>query len=290
MAKIPKPRTTVEIIDESFKSDRDEGHRPHLGGSLIGHFCTRHIWYKFRWYKKESFNGRMYRLFERGHNEEDMFANILRKAGVEVRHAKPEPQKRFFMFGGHFSCEIDGVGLGFFEAPKSEHVLEFKTYNHKSFLDLIGCSEKEYKELRDTQAFLVDTKTGNPRHYAQMQIGMHMSGLERALYLAVNKNDDCLAQERLDYNADFAESLINKAESVVFGRIAPPRFSDIKSNWKCKTCVFREICHNDEEPEKNCRTCKHSVATRDGKWRCNMLDREISTEHQRGDYVCHVNA
>jgi hypothetical protein len=58
--------------------------RSHLGASEIGHDCNRYLWYKFRWFFYETFSGRMYRLFERGHLEEMRFVKWLEGIGCKV--------------------------------------------------------------------------------------------------------------------------------------------------------------------------------------------------------------
>ena len=283
-------KTTVKIIDEAQEVEQEVEHREHLGGSLIGHPCMRHIYYSFRWYKKERFNGRMLRLFDRGHEEEDRFARFLKAAGVKAQYVKPEPQKRFFLLGSHFSCEIDGILTGLHEAPKTEHVAEFKTYNDESFLKLVGLTKKKYKEVRDTRALHANTKANKPRHYAQMQVGMGMAGLERAYYLAVNKNDDCLAQERVEFDSVAYETLLAKAETIIFTPVLPPRISDRPSWYECKFCLFKDICHGAEAPEKNCRTCKFSKPQPDGTWWCKSYELTIPTEQQRKEHECHASA
>ena len=59
--------------------------RSHLGASEIGHDCNRYLWYKFRWFFYETFSGRMYRLFERGHLEEMRFVKWLGGIGCKVQ-------------------------------------------------------------------------------------------------------------------------------------------------------------------------------------------------------------
>ena len=52
---------------------------------------------------------------------------------------------------------------------------------------------------------------------------MHHRGLTRALYVAVNKNDDELYAERVKYDAARALSLVAKAERIVAAHAAPAK-------------------------------------------------------------------
>ena len=54
-----------------------------------------------------------------------------------------------------------------------------------------------------------------PEHWAQMQLYMHWSGMERAYYLAVNKDTDDLYGERVHYDKEAATRLVAKAQAVV---------------------------------------------------------------------------
>lgn len=58
--------------------------RTHFGASGAGNKCPREAWYKFRWADFEEFDGRMLRLFNRGHTEEDRFNRFLRALGITV--------------------------------------------------------------------------------------------------------------------------------------------------------------------------------------------------------------
>src|SRR5574344_3153084 len=53
--------------------------RGYLGASSIGESCTRKLWYKFRFAKKEQIDdARLMRLFNRGHLEEARFIALLK--------------------------------------------------------------------------------------------------------------------------------------------------------------------------------------------------------------------
>jgi hypothetical protein len=89
-------------------------------------------------------------------------------------------QVRFEACGGHFAMSLDGVGEGFKESKKP-HTLEFKTMNEKSF--------KATKSM--------GVKQSKPIYWAQCQLGMHLAGLERCFFFAVNKNTDEIYGERI---------------------------------------------------------------------------------------------
>ena len=55
-----------ELIPYFFNEKQSDGLRSHLGASAIGNECARAIWLKFRWADKDSFEGRILRIFSRG--------------------------------------------------------------------------------------------------------------------------------------------------------------------------------------------------------------------------------
>lgn len=76
----------VKIVDKGVeaKEQRKKG-RTHLGASVLGRKCLRQIWYGWRWVHVVKHSGRLLRLFNRGHREEDRLVEWLRDAGAIVR-------------------------------------------------------------------------------------------------------------------------------------------------------------------------------------------------------------
>ena len=92
------------------------------------------------------------------------------------------------------------MAINLIEAPKTWHVVEFKTHAQKSFTDLAA------KKVRESK----------PQHYAQMQVYMLLTEISRAIYLAVNKNTDDLYVERIELDKAFAAQLLEKAGRIIF--------------------------------------------------------------------------
>ena len=100
---------------------------------------------------------------------------------------------------GIFGGSMDGACLGVPDAPKTWHCLEYKTHSLKSFNALVSKGVKEAK----------------PEHWAQMQCYMNWAGLERALYVAVCKDDDRLHLERIDADKTAAKALMERAQRII---------------------------------------------------------------------------
>jgi hypothetical protein len=147
-----------------------------------------------------------------------------------------------------------------------------KTHNAKSFAKLQAEGVEKSK----------------PEHAAQMQCYMHWSGMERAFYLAVNKDTDDLYSERLHYDRAKAESLIEKARRIITAQEPPARMSERPDWYQCAWCSHKPICHESAIPEVSCRTCAHSTPELDGdgRWSCARFQCDISTETQRQGDQC----
>lgn len=249
--------------------------RPHLGGSAIGKECERSIYLSYRWAKRPSFEGRMLRLFQRGHDEEPRLVSALQKIGIQVEEVDPETGDQWHveMFPG-FSGSADGIGV----LDGETMLLEFKTHSHKSFLSLVGCNEKTYKEKDFWQG---SVKKSKPEHYAQMQTYMGALGLDKALYMAVNKNDDALYLETIDFEQDVYGGLLAKAKRIIHGYSVPPKSFEPGKMSPCNFCDFKEQCHGEEKADENCRTCKFVKVTSNNEWQCHKHNTELTTEEQR---------
>jgi len=257
MAKLPtKPTDTVALIYRSYELDAEDCFRQHLGASLIGDPCRRKLWYSFRGCTKPAHPGRVKRLFLRGQNEEDTFTNDLRAIGCQVYTVDKETGEQFRVSAcnGHFGGSLDAAILGLPEAPRTWHVGEFKTHNDKSFKAL--CKDGVEKS--------------KPLHFAQMQTYMHLTEMTRALYLAVNKNDDSLYAERVHYDKAIGEAMIEKACTIIAAPEPLERISEKPDWYECKFCDHHAICHQQKVPEVHCRTCAHVTCCADGTWLCEV--------------------
>jgi len=257
---------TVEAIYAAYEARQDDGWRAHMGASIIGTNCARALWYSFRWTTRISFSGRMLRLFQTGHKQEDRLVEDLRSIGVTVLEVDPETGRQFQVRDetGHFGGSMDGVALGVPEAPKSWHLCEFKTSNIKGF-------EKLKRE---------GVQKAKPLHHAQMITYMHLGGIDRALYLAVCKDTDELYAERIHSDPVEGARLVAKAQSIINAPIPPQRISNDANWFECKFCDHRELCHGEKFPERNCRTCLHSTPAADGQWDCALHNINPTTSQQ----------
>lgn len=286
-------------------------YRMHLGASLAGKPCARELFYSWRWAHMPTHSGRLYRLFNRGHQEEPRFALWLQLIGARVilfeeQYLLYHPESDCYLFcyesdmeaafrgeptlvdcsdqEGTFDpgCErlpekqlafedmgkfIGGSGDGRIENLDQYGLpgrggVEFKTYNEKQFTKLVAKT----------------VKVAKPEHYAQMQMYMHKFKLTWTLYCAVNKNDDSLYYEVVEYNKSAAQAYLNRLRTVVVAKEPPPRIAQDASYFACKFCDFKQICHLGQPPKVSCRTCKFvepRVENGVSNWICTRYDQPI---------------
>ncbi len=274
MAPLPPPPTpTLDAVYKAYEAEAGEGLREHLGASLIGKECARALWYDFRWVTPVAWPGRMLRLFDTGQREEGRLVRDLRRTGATVLDVDPATgrQWRVEAHGGHFGGSLDAVAIGLLEAPRTWHVLEFKTSATKGFQEL---RQQGVKEAR-------------PRHHAQIQVYLHLTGIGRAMYIVVCKETDELYIERIVADPVEGKRLLAKAGRIIFAQHPPSRISDDPNSFLCRLCEHRGLCHEGEAALRTCRSCLHSTPVEAG-WHCARWDGHPGPADQRRGCGAHL--
>ena len=269
--KIPEPEHSIQGLIDKHHEKQAEPPRPHMGCSQLGHPCDRWLWLSFRWAVQPQFPGRILRLFRRGQMEEATIVSDLRAIGMDVRTSR---QQARVDFGAHVSGSIDAIiESGVPAAPKKRHVAEFKTHSSKSFADL----EKNGVEK------------SKPEHFVQMQLYMHGTEIDRAMYLAVCKDDDRIYTERVRYDKEVAEKFIRRGHYLATSDRMPPPISTDPSWYQCKFCDGYDLCHGSKTTKNvNCRTCANATPLSDGTWHCAKWDDVVPFSHQKDGCESHV--
>lgn len=253
-------RTKTEKLIEDQKIKKEK--RTYLGISGIADPCPRKIWYNFRWAEDSEIDPRVNRLLNRGHREEKVIVDDLSKIGIKCSKVL-EDQDEVSYCHGHIKGHPDGYGENIPDAPKTVHLLEFKTANEKNF--------KKY--LSD------GVRKTNPVYYGQICCYMFLKKIDRCLFIVVNKNNDERYYERVEKNHSHAKDLLKRGEDIISSEIPPKKIGG-PSYWICKYCEFYEICHFNKKPALNCRTCKNCDIYENGAWQCSLNSKELSKEDQ----------
>jgi hypothetical protein len=278
-------------LDDAFRGEQ-EGHRGHLGASVLGDGCGRAIWYSFRWATKPHFDAQTLRLFNRGHLEEARFMAMLKLIGIEVvQYDQNGKQYRINFASGHGGGSGDGFGRYIPDLnPDIWVLLEFKTHNDKSFSDLAGENFKDWFEFVSGQSRTPapfkgkGVRESKPDHFFQIQTYMHKFNLPCTLYGAVNKNNDCVWFELVMYDKAVAEQLVDRAEKIIWMQEPPKKINEAIGYYGCRYCGHKPVCKMGATPDRNCRTCKFSEpvmsSENDGHWNCRFHRQLIPKELQ----------
>lgn len=288
---------TLEKIDEllveqghtSFSIDitpRQEQHRRgYLGASSIGKNCNRELWYWFRWaLPGGGFSVETIKAFEDGHIGESVMAERLRMVpGLQLWTTDEDSGQFGFSLHGHFAGHIDGVVKGLLQSPKKPHIWEHKQVGEKKFNKLLELAKKDESKA---------LKKWDKIYYAQAQVYMHAFNI-KAHYLTCSTPGgrdtiSCITK----YNKKDAESLIAKALDIIESPAPPLRISSNPDYFECRWCNFLHVCHGNQLPSVNCRTCLHSNpatnTTKDGRWICGVHGKRISFETQQKGCNHHI--
>lgn len=273
MTEIPQPINSIQSLIDEHHFSINEKPRVHLGASVLGHPCQRWLWLSFRWAIIEKFPGRIRRVFRRGLNEETIIVNDLKAIGIKIE--KTGREQTIINFGFHIGGSVDGIiESGVPEAPNKKHIAEFKTHSKKSFDDL------EKKGVQESK----------PQHWCQMQLYMKGTGIDRALYVGICKDDDRIYTERVRYDAEAAETLLERGKKIALSERIPDPVSTDPSWYQCKFCAAHDFCHSRRlTQEVNCRTCAHSTPEADGTWSCARWEsKDIPANFQIEGCASHV--
>lgn len=248
-------------IDQFCVAHYEQDYRDHLGGSVIGEICNRRLVYAFRWMHKEQFNGRMLRLFNRGHTTEDRFFDWLTGIGADIfvldengkQFRIPSPNK-------HFGGSLDGV-LKLPERYKLSipFLTEMKSHNDKSFKSIVKHG----------------VRVSKPKHFAQMAIYGECYNFDYGIYLALNKNDDDIYVEVVEIDKQHGKQLLGKAVNVISAMSLPARIAGTIAYTECKFCPMGGVCHKGDAVDRNCRSCRNSRPLENGGWHCDRWGKEI---------------
>lgn len=223
--KFLQDESTVALLDKTL----EQTHKKRISKSLhmgqIGDECSRRLWLRFHLGIKETFSGRMLRLFQTGDLIERRIITDLKRAGIKVTGRR----RVFSDFNKKFRGRPDGIVEGIKESSKP-HVLEIKSMNAKNFKEV----------LSKGMACM-------PKYMAQVQCMMGYSNQKRTLVIVENKDTSERYQERVKFDNEEFQRLRAKASAIITAKVPPSGISDRPDYYLCKMCQL----NNEEYCRKN---------------------------------------
>lgn len=228
------------LIDEPINATAAESQRrEYLGASVVGHHCERHVQYHLMAARglvdRSQPPARTMRIFDRGNVYEEKARQWLKDAGFLF--GIPPKGKNFADFGGEFCGHVDGVITGW-KRPGTFCPLELPALWENKCL-----GAKSWKKLAEDKL-----QKYSSTYYAQVQIYMYYTGLERCLFTAVNADTMELFHELVPFNLIEAEMNRTRARNAIDytdSGMMLPRCTNDRNFYICKWCDFRGDCYAD---------------------------------------------
>jgi hypothetical protein len=224
------------LLDRGMEAvDADTPGRSYLGASSLGEACARRLQFQYFGTPKDEGQhtpGRTLRIFQRGHDFEDLMVRWLRIAGFDLKTRKPDGEQfGFSTAGGRLQGHIDGVIVAGPEGLAYPALWENKAVGAKTF-----------RELQSKRLAL-----SRPVYAAQVAIYQAYLGLHEqpALFTAVNADTMEVYAERIAFDAALAQRSSDRAVQILRACDAQellPRIALESSHYECRMCPWAWRC------------------------------------------------
>ena len=224
------------LVDAGTQRARaSEPGRDYLGASRLGVACERALQYEFANAPIDSgrrLEGRMLRIFERGHVMEDCMVSWLRAAGFDLRTRKPDgKQFGFSAADGRLRGHVDGVIVAGPEGFAYPALWENKCLGNKSWRDLDKHKLAVSKPVYAAQVAI---------YQAYLELHEHP-----AIFTAINADTMEIYTELVPFDPALAQRMSDRAVKVITatqaGELLPRSFND-STHFECRMCAWQDRC------------------------------------------------
>lgn len=224
------------LVDVGMQRVRsEEVPRDYLGASRLGVSCARALQYEFAKAPVDpgrDHDGRLLRIFKRGHVMEDCMVDWLRAAGFDLRTRKSNgDQFGFSAADGRLQGHIDGVIVGGPEGFAYPALWENKCLGSKSWRDLEKSGLAVAKPVYAAQVAIY-----------QAYLELHE---QPAIFMAVNADTMEIYTELVPFDAALAQRMSDRALTVISateaGELLPRAFHD-PTHFECRMCAWQDRC------------------------------------------------
>jgi hypothetical protein len=228
------------LIDLGLQQKNGRQERRHyLGASRLGGACERAIQYEYAQAPMDAGRepqGRLLRIFERGHRMEDAMADWLRSAGFELQTVLTLPDGTTTQFGfsdadGRLQGHIDGVIV---EGPDG--------FAYPALWENKCLGSKSWRELHKKKLAVA-----KPVYAAQVALYQAYLGLHEhpAVFTAINADTMDIYVELVPFDAELAQRMSDRAVRIIVatdaGELLPRTFSE-PGHFECRMCAWQDRC------------------------------------------------
>lgn len=247
-----------EVIDKALVARREqEPEREYLGGSRLGVECQRALAYEYHKVPKDEgrgFSGKIYRVFDMGHDAEARVAEYLLEAGFDLQMFKnrdfEDPRMDAPQIGWKLFPDEEGI-------PRVRGHLDGVIHSgpidwpYPILWENKGLSGKSWRSTKKH-----GVQKDKPVYYTQMAVYMYTMKLNGALFTAINRDTGEIYPEFIETNHDHAVVSLERGRAVVKSE-SPDEFRRITENeddFRCRFCDWRSTCHNAGNAERQSQT------------------------------------
>lgn len=224
----------IDLIDTHMETIQEENDRDvtRFHPSLIG-YCSRKIAYTMLRYPAPLIDARTMRIFECGHSMHERFERWFGEIGIQIatelilNEDSPDEAIASRCVPLNISGRTDSLVV----IDDELYLVELKSANGNMFKYYLN----EPKE----------------HHVQQLQLYMYLTGVHKGFILYEDKNTQELKEFYIQYDHKLVEQLLEKIRMInyhVENRMLPNKEGK-PSEWQCKYCEFRGICHYPQRPE-----------------------------------------
>ena len=245
----PRPSMVERInalVDAALIAEREATPpRTYLGASRLGHACERALQFEFAGAPKDDgadFGGQTLRIFEIGHQLEDLAIRWLRAAGLDLYTRKgnrPDgDQFGFSVAGGRIRGHVDGIvatapaALGL----RTPALWECKTMNAKNWRACVKDGVTKSKPVYAAQIAL---------YQAYMEASVPGISAAPTVFTAINKDTAEMHHELVPFDADLAQRMSDRGVRILQATDAGellPRIATTPDFFECRFCPWAERC------------------------------------------------
>jgi hypothetical protein len=233
-------------IDAALIAEREATPpRTYLGASRLGHACERALQFEFAGAPKDEFadfGGQTLRIFEIGHQLEDLAIRWLCAAGLDLYTRKgnrPDGEQfGFSVAGGRIRGHVDGI-IAAAPAPLgigTPALWECKTMNAKNWRACVKDGVAVAKPVYAAQIAL---------YQAYMEGTVPDISANPALFTAINKDTAELHHELVPFDVDLAQRMSDRGVRILQATDAGellPRIATNRDFFECRFCPWAERC------------------------------------------------
>ena len=215
--------------------------RPSIGAGRLGNECLRSIAFEYHKVPRDPErmpDGRLLRIFERGHRGEAAMAARLRLAGFELATERPDGKQFRYDVApyadgkGRVKGMIDGIvtTAPYLSGMAVPALWENKELGAKGWGKLSKLGVRGY----------------GGDYFAQVQMGMAYLQLtdNPALFTATNADTQQIYAERVPFDREAAQAASDKAARIAgtAGPLDMPRVAKSQTDFRCKFCDWQDRC------------------------------------------------